>query len=167
VGELYGDKIALPLFAAPVILLLIMKKESLQQDHRKSKKKRGAQKGNQNARKHGFYASKLTPTEICEFWNILYQEDIDPEIAVLRIRLRSLLQYEPGNQRAVAEASRSLSRWIRMKYDLERTDTLLLKRLIMSIIQQSLDPALVPLVKSLYIDGQQSVKQIERTLTTE
>jgi hypothetical protein len=140
-------------------------KNSPLQDHRKSKKKRGAQKGNQNARKHGFYASKLNPTEICEFWNILYRDGIDPEIAVFRIKLRSLLQYEPGNQRALAEASRSLSRWIRMKYGLGRSNTFLLKKLIMSILQQSLDPALVPLVKSLYIDGHQSVKQIERTLT--
>jgi uncharacterized protein YjcR len=45
------------------------------------KRKRGAQKGNRNARKHGFYSAALSPAEIQELWNITNLEGVDPEIA--------------------------------------------------------------------------------------
>lgn len=104
------------------------------------KRKRGAQKGNQNARKHGFYSSTLSHTEICEFWNIVNLEGIEPEIAALRIKLRSLLQHDPGNHRALVEASKLLSKWFRTKYQLDHTDTRLLKSVITSALNSQRVP---------------------------
>jgi len=103
---------------------------------RKTKRKRGGQKGNQNARKHGFYSSTLSPAEICEFWNTLNLEGIEPEIAVLRIKLRSLLQHDPGNHRVLGEASKLLSKLFGAKYRLERKETHQLKTAIISILEQ-------------------------------
>jgi uncharacterized protein YjcR len=48
-----------------------MNREQIPSASHKVKRKRGAQKGNQNARKHGFYSAALNPTEICQFWNIV------------------------------------------------------------------------------------------------
>ena len=118
-----------------------MKNESLLQGNRKIKRKRGGQQGNQNARKHGFYSSTLSPTEICEFWNIVNLEGIEPEIAVLRIKLRSLLQHDPGNRHALGEASKLLTKWFRTKYQLEHTDTRRLKAFIISLLQNQLVPS--------------------------
>jgi len=42
-----------------------------------------------------FYSSTLSPDEICRFWNIVNQESVDPEMAVLRIKLQSLIQLRP------------------------------------------------------------------------
>ena len=47
--------------------------------------KRGAPKGNQNARKHGFYSRALTEAEKVELEEASYVEGVDQEIALLRI----------------------------------------------------------------------------------
>jgi hypothetical protein len=125
-----------------------MKNESLLPGNRKIKRKRGGQQGNQNARKHGFYSSTLSHTEICEFWKIVNLEGIEPEIAVLRIKLRSLLQHDPGNRRALGEASKSLSKWFRTKYQLDYTDTRRLKSVITSALNSQRVPSSCDLQKS-------------------
>jgi hypothetical protein len=125
-----------------------MKNESLLQSNRKIKRKRGGQQGNQNARKHGFYSSTLSPTEICEFWNIVNLEGIEPEIAVLRIKLRSLLQHDPGNHRLLGEASKLLTKWFRTKYQLDHTDTRRLKSVITSALNSQRVPSSGDLQKS-------------------
>jgi uncharacterized protein YjcR len=115
-----------------------MKNILIPQPNRKMKRKRGGQKGNQNARKHGFYSSTLSSQEICEFWNIINRERIAPEIAVLRIKLRSLLQHDPDNRRALCEASKLLSKWYSAKHHLDRANTYLSKVIITHILQTQL-----------------------------
>jgi uncharacterized protein YjcR len=63
---------------------------------KKKKKNRGGQKGNQNAWTHGFYASSLTPYETCRFLNNFNQERLDPDVAVLRIKVQGVLQQASG-----------------------------------------------------------------------
>ncbi|MBI4303538.1 MAG: hypothetical protein HY665_04290, partial [Chloroflexi bacterium] len=101
----------------------------------KIKRKRGGQKGNQNARKHGFYSGTLGLAEICEFWNITNKEGIDTEIAVLRVKLRSSLQQDPGNRRVLREASKLLAKWYSAKYKLDRTDSDYLNKVIWNILE--------------------------------
>jgi hypothetical protein len=124
-----------------------MKNESHLPGNRKMKKKRGGQQGNQNARKHGFYSSTISPTEICEFWNIVNLEGIETIIAVIRIKLRSLLQHNPGNQHALREASKVLSKWYCIKYQLEHTDTIRLKSVITCILNSQCVPSSCDLQK--------------------
>ena len=126
-----------------------MKNESIPQRNRKMKRKRGGQWGNQNARKHGFYSSALSSTEICEFWNITNLEGIEPEIAVLRIKLRSLLQHDPGNHRLLGEASKLLTKWFRTKYQLDHTDTRLFKSVITSALNSQRVPSSCDLQNSV------------------
>jgi hypothetical protein len=121
-----------------------MQNESIPPGNRKTKRKRGGQRGNQNARQHGFYSSTLTPAEICEFWNIANLEGVAPEIAVLRIKLRSALQNNPGNKRVLGEASKLLSRWYRAKYGLDRTDTFYLKMVINKVLEKISENHTVP-----------------------
>jgi hypothetical protein len=75
------------------------------------RRKRGGQKGNGNARKHGFYSGTLSPAQTCQLWNITNLEGVDPEIAFIRVKLQSSLQYDPGNRRVIREASRLLVKW--------------------------------------------------------
>ena len=98
--------------------------------HLKTKRNRGAQKGNQNARKHGFYSCALTPSELCEFWNIANLNALDPQIAALRVKLQSFLRRDPGNRRVLMEAARLLVKYYRAKFSLDQTDTLCLKVVI-------------------------------------
>jgi hypothetical protein len=99
------------------------------------KRKRGGQKGNQNARKHGFYSRDLNPEELSEFWHIITHEKVAPEIALLRVKLRSSLQHDPSNRRVLREAAKLLARWNSEKLQLDKTDTNRLKEAISEILE--------------------------------
>ena len=79
------------------------------------KRKHCGQKGNQNARKHGFYSSTINPDEMCRLQDIIAQESIDPETAVFRVKLQSLVQRSP-DCRTLQEASRLIVKWSVKKY---------------------------------------------------
>ena len=113
-----------------------MQNAPLAQTHRRLKRKPGGQKGNQNARKHGFYSRALSPDEIGEFWSIVNLEGVDPEVALVRLKLKSLLQHDPVNRRALRAASGLLAKWYRTKYGLDRSDGNALKAVIRSILEQ-------------------------------
>jgi hypothetical protein len=103
---------------------------------KKKKKNRGGQKGNQNARKHGFYASSLTPDETCRFLNILNQEGLDPDVAVLRIKVQGVLEQAPGNHRVFYDASRVIAKRYASKYQFDRSERSYLKAIVNAGLQQ-------------------------------
>ncbi len=83
-------------------------------------RQRGGQPGNHNARKHGFYSAHLDPQEISEFWNILNNGASEPELVVLRLKMKHIYEYAPGNDRLLREAKRLLYKWFLANYDLSR-----------------------------------------------
>jgi hypothetical protein len=99
------------------------------------KRKRGGQKGNGNARKHGFYSGTLSPAETSQLWNITNLEGVDPEIAFIRVKLQSSLQYDPGNRRVIREASRLLVKWYSANYRLDPTDRNYLKTVVENLLE--------------------------------
>jgi len=99
------------------------------------KSKRGGQKGNLNARKHGFYSSTLSPAETSQLWNITNLEGVDPEIAFIRVKLQSSLRYDPGNRRIIREASRLLVKWYSANYRLDPTDRNYLKTIVENLLE--------------------------------
>jgi hypothetical protein len=98
-------------------------------------RKRGGQKGNRNARKHGFYSGTLSPAETSQLWNITNLEGVDPEIALIRVRLQSSLQHDPGNRRVIREASRLLVKWYSANYGLDPIDRSYLKTVVENILE--------------------------------
>jgi hypothetical protein len=99
------------------------------------RRKRGGQKGNRNARKHGFYSATLSPAETSQLWNITNLEGVDPEIAFIRVKLQSSLQYDPGNRRVIREASRLLVKWYSANYRLDPTDHNYLKTVVENLLE--------------------------------
>jgi len=99
------------------------------------KRKRGGQKGNRNACKHGFYSGTLSPAETSQLWNITNLEGIDPEIALIRVRLQSSLQHDLGNRRVIREASRLLVKWYSANYRLDTTDRNYLKTVVENLLE--------------------------------
>ena len=100
-----------------------------------TKRKRGGQKGNRNARKHGFYSGALSPAETSQLWNIANLEGVDPEIALIRVKLQSSLQHDPGNRRVIREASRLLVRRYFAEYGLDPSDRKYLKAVVESFLE--------------------------------
>jgi hypothetical protein len=99
------------------------------------RKKRGGQKGNRNARKHGFYSATLSPAQTRQLWNITNLEGVDPEIALIRVKLQSSLQCDPGNRRVIREASRLLVKWYSANYRLDPTDRNYLKTVVENLLE--------------------------------
>jgi hypothetical protein len=99
------------------------------------KRRRGAQKGNRNARKHGFYSGTLSPAETSQLWNITNLEEVDPEIALIRVKLQCCLEHDPGNRRVIREASRLIAEWYCADYGLDPADRNYLKTVVESLLE--------------------------------
>ena len=104
-------------------------------DQTQIKRKRGGQKGNRNARKHGFYSGTLTPAETSQLWNITNLEGVDPEVAFIRVKLQSSLQHDPGNRRVIREASRLIVKWYSANYGLDATTGSYLKTVVQNLLE--------------------------------
>jgi hypothetical protein len=104
-------------------------------DRTQIKRRRGGQKGNRNARKHGFYSDTLSPTQAQEVRNIINLEGVDFQIAAIRVKLQSSLAVNPGNRRVIGEASRLLAKWYSEKFGLDSTDRGNLKTIVENILE--------------------------------
>ena len=88
--------------------------------------KRGAQPGNQNARKHGFYSRALDEAEQIQLEEAAHIEGLDDEIAVLRLKFRRLLADHPERIDLQIKLANTLARLIRTRYNItpEQKNTL-------------------------------------------
>ena len=87
------------------------------------KRKRGAQPGNQNARKHGFYSIKLTSSELEKAWQLINTQNVNPEMAFIRVKLEESLREDPDNPAPLHQASKLLTKWASTKYNFNRVDS--------------------------------------------
>ncbi len=104
---------------------------------KRNRRRRGGQKGNQNARKHGFYSPTLSPAETSQLCTIINVEGLDPRIALLRVKLLSSLEHDPGNRRIVTEASRLLAKAYSDICSLDAADSNYLKTIIELILESA------------------------------
>ena len=104
---------------------------------KQTKRKRGGQKGNQNARTHGFYSSLLTPDQMSQLWNIVIKENVPPESAIMRLKLQSMLSQSTANTRTLKEAVRLIIKWSAQKYHLNRAGRVHMRAFIESAFQDS------------------------------
>ncbi len=101
----------------------------------KEKRKRGAPKGNQNARKHGFYSKVLDQAEQLDFELATGVEGIDDEIALLRVKIKSILRHNPENIRLIMQATNALARLVKTKYNISKEDKKGLKEAIANVLR--------------------------------
>jgi len=100
-----------------------------------AKGKRGAPKGNQNARTHGFYSKVLDEAEQIDFELASGVEGIDDEIALLRVKIKSLLEHDPENIKLVMQATNALARLMRTKYRITKEQRKGLKEAIGNVLR--------------------------------
>jgi len=100
-----------------------------------TERKRGAPKGNQNARKHGFYSKVLDEAEKLDFERATGVEGIDDEIALLRVKIKSLIAHDPDNIRLIMQATNTLARLVRTRYNINKKDKKGLKEAIGNVLR--------------------------------
>jgi hypothetical protein len=98
-------------------------------------RKRGAPKGNQNARKHGFYSKVLDESEQLDFELATGVEGIDDEIALLRVKIKSLIAHDPDNITLIMQAINTLARVVSTRYNLSKQDKHGLKEAIGNVLR--------------------------------
>ncbi|MFH1640085.1 MAG: hypothetical protein ABIB93_07260 [Chloroflexota bacterium] len=97
--------------------------------------KRGAPRGNQNARKHGFYSSVLDEAEKADFEMATRSQGLDEEIALLRVKIKSLITHDPDNIKLIMQATNTLARLIRIKYHIGKDDKQGLREAIGNVLR--------------------------------
>ena len=98
-------------------------------------RKRGAPKGNQNARKHGFYSKVLDEAEQLDLELATGVEGIDDEIALLRVKIKSILAHDPDNVKLIMQATNALARLVKTKYNISKKDKKGLKEAIANVLR--------------------------------
>ena len=104
------------------------------------KNKGGAPLGNQNARKHGFYSKVMGEAEKADFEVAMELDGIDEEIALLRVKIKSLVEYDPQNIRLIMHAIDSIGRLIRTRFSIGKNDKVGLKEAIGNILKDIVLP---------------------------
>jgi hypothetical protein len=100
------------------------------------KKKPGGQRGNQNARIHGFYSKVM---DAAERRNLTVANDIDGidnEIAVLRVKIRNVLAKEPGNIKLIMAAITTLAGLLKARAALNKDQKKSLKESMGNMLQE-------------------------------
>lgn len=101
------------------------------------KRKRGAQPGNLNALKHGFYSAVLPHAQQERFRVALSMapDELTREIALLRQRLERLLDAEPDNIELLSQAMTRLARLCATHYHMRGSDADRLTAAMSNILQ--------------------------------
>jgi len=101
----------------------------------KVERKRGAPKGNQNARKHGFYSKVLDKAEQLDFELATGVEGIDDEIALLRVKIKSILENDPENIKLIMQATNTLAGLVKTRYNITKEQKKGLKEAIGNVLR--------------------------------
>jgi hypothetical protein len=108
---------------------------------KKPRVKKGGQKGNRNAIKHGFYSKIIDEAERPDFTSAVGIEGIDEEIALLRMELKKAIS--GGDERnliLLVKAAGALDRLVRTRYQISASQRKGLKEAIGNVIKDVLVP---------------------------
>jgi hypothetical protein len=91
-------------------------------------------KGRQNARS-GFYARVLDEAERLDFERASGVNGIDDEIALLRVKIKSILGDDPKNLKDLVAATNALERLVRTRYKITKEQRQGLKEAIGNVLR--------------------------------
>jgi hypothetical protein len=98
-------------------------------------------RGQRRSRPRGFYRRALDEAEKLELEEASQVEGIDEEIALLRVKLRELLEEQPGRIDLHFEAANIIARLVRTRYQITKEQ----RRSLKEAIQKVLTEVAVPL----------------------
>ena len=87
------------------------------------------------AAKRGFYTRALDEAEQMDFAAARDVEGIDDEIALLRVKIKSLLANDPENVKLITEATNTLARLVMTRYRISSDQKKALTQAIGNVLQ--------------------------------
>jgi hypothetical protein len=107
----------------------------------KTKQKKGGQKGNRNAAKHGFYSRIFDEAERLDFNYAAGIEGIDEEIALIRLEIKKAISGgDDRNLLLLVKAASTLEKLIRTRYQITAAQRKGLKEAIGNVIKDIFIP---------------------------
>lgn len=100
--------------------------------HRKS----NVSKKKATAKQSGFYQKALDEAERLDFELASGVNGIDDEIALLRVKIKSILGDDPRNIKLIVEATNALERLVRTRYKISKEQRKGLKEAIGSVLKE-------------------------------
>ena len=97
--------------------------------------KKAGSKGKQETKEQGFYARVLDEVEQLDFELASGVNGIDDEIALLRVKIKSILGDDPKNIRLLVEATNALERLIKTRYRISKEQRKGLKEAIGNVLR--------------------------------
>ena len=101
----------------------------------KAGKRANAQGGSQSVKKLGFYGRVLDEAEKLDFELASGVDGIDEEIALLRVKIKSIMGDDPKNLKLLVEATNALERLIRTRYKISKEQRKGLKEAIGNVLK--------------------------------
>ena len=101
----------------------------------KAGKKTKVPGGSQSVKKTGFYARVLDEAEKLDFELASGVDGIDDEIALLRVKIKSIMGDDPKNLKLLVEATNALERLIRTRYKITKEQRKGLKEAIGNVLK--------------------------------
>jgi len=103
---------------------------------RKAAPKKDAPKGKRSAGKTGFYSKVLDEAERLDFELAAGVNGIDDEIALLRVKIKSLIAHDPDNIRLIMNMTNALERLIKTQYSISKEQKKGLKEAIGNVLKE-------------------------------
>ncbi len=100
-----------------------------------AKRGRAGPRAGPNSAKRGFYSRSLDEAEGLDFELAQGIEGIDDEIALLRVKIKSLLEKDPENLKLVMEAASTLARLVTTRYKISKEQKKALSNSIGSVLK--------------------------------
>ena len=97
--------------------------------------KKTSSRGSQKARKQGFYAKVLDEAEQLDFELASGVSGIDDEIALLRVKIKSILGDDPKNVKLLIEVTNALERLVKTRYKISKEQRKGLKEAIGNVLR--------------------------------
>jgi len=93
-------------------------------------------KSPKETRQPAFYAKVLDEAERLDFELASGVNGIDDEIALLRVKIKSILEHDPENVKLIMQATNALERLIRTRYKISREQRKGLKEAIGNVLKE-------------------------------
>lgn len=101
----------------------------------KTGRKKGAPKGKKNTPRQRFYAEVLDAAERVDLEMASDVNGIDDEIAVLRVKIKSLLEKDPENLKLIMQATNTLASLVKTRYKITAEQKKGLKEAIANVVK--------------------------------
>ena len=97
---------------------------------------RGKIKDNKTSKQRGLYSKVLDEAEQIDFELAAGVNGIDDEIALLRVKIKSILAHDPENIKLIMQATNALARLVKTRYNITKEQKKGLKEAIGNVLKE-------------------------------